>query len=716
MSSIQPTDGERKKQAQLTSRQKEIIQILTKFTASGPVTVGMISKMLGLSSRTILREIPRVEQWLMQNDFHFVRKPGVGLILDESVENQKLILELLEIESVQKEYSKEERRRRILGELLYADEPLKSYYFTSKFHISEGTLSSDLDEVAQWLQAYKIHLIRRPGVGIALDGEECSYRQAIANVVYESMDESQIMQMLCGEADEDGDAVALHNRVFGLFDRDMTARVEQILVECEQRLRIQYTDSAYVGLIVHIALAIRRIQNNEKIEMEREKLQRLMMMPEFSVAEEICDRLRETFAVNIPRSEVGFITMHLSSARIWPVDDRPERSIDTVHLRQMVREMIDSVQRQLHIDLQNSERLLEDLCNHAAPMLSRLAMGIHIENSQLDTVREEYPDIMLATQKACEIMCRKAGLHEVPESEVSFLAMHFGAAVENKLQKQQTIAVMVICPTGVGTSRILEAGLTKAFTNIDVRGTMSAFHIDEDQLREQGIDLIVSTVNLAIEFPWICVSPILQTQDKRRIEAVLTSLKPKKQSEEALLVRQHMTCDDIQRISRMGSELLDLLRNIKFDMMRTVHTRAEIIAQAGTLFATDDRAAACIEAGLYERDQIADTYIKQFHTLLLHCQTQMVEHARFGYIRLEPPLYEKGRIVLGAIVMLAPDNSGDTAAHQLIGAIGALLVEDKTLLDRLRTGDWDGSRACIETGLGVYYKQFLKKRIGVGGK
>ena len=113
MSSIKGQDAERK--TKLTSRQKDIIQILTKFTASRPVTVGMISEMLGVSSRTILREIPHVENWLTQNDFHFIRKPGVGLILDENVENQKLILELLEVESVQKDYSKEDRRKRILG-------------------------------------------------------------------------------------------------------------------------------------------------------------------------------------------------------------------------------------------------------------------------------------------------------------------------------------------------------------------------------------------------------------------------------------------------------------------------------------------------------------------------------------------------------------------------------------------------------------------------
>lgn len=703
---------------QLTSRQKTIIQILTKFTASRPVTVAMISEMMGVSSRTILREIPHIERWMTQNDFHFIRKPGVGLILDESVENQKLILELLEVEVIPKDYTKEERRRRILGELLYAEEPLKSYYFTSKFHISEGTLSSDLDEVGNWLQNYGIRLIRRPGLGILLEGEEGSYRQAIANVLYESIGESQIMQLLCVDPAENQLSVTVHNRVFGLLDHNTTSKVEQILTDSAHRLHIQYTDSAYVGLIVHIGLAIKRIQNNEKIEMEPERLKKLMMLPEFSVAEEICDRLQQAFSIRIPRGEVGFITMHLSSSRIWPTGEQLRQNIDSINLHQLATELIEQVEQKIGIVLHDSDSLIEDLCNHIAPTISRLSMGVQIENAQIESIREEYPEIMDATREACrDILCREIGVDDVPDSEVSFLAMHFGAALEKKLQQMQTISAVVVCPTGIGTSRILEAGLKKAFPNIDVHGTISAFHIDTDRLSRQGIDLIISTVNLITDYPWICVSPILQAQDRRQLEAMMISLQDRKRGHPAAQTSRQMAGDDIRQIVCTGSELLDLVQNMRFDVLHAARTRAELIAKAGALFADSDRAAAEIETGLYERDQLSDTYIKQFHALMLHCRTDMVSHARFGYIRLEPPLYEQGRVIFGALVMLAPGRAEeDTVAHHLIGAISSLLVENKTLLDQLRSGDWNGSRASIEAGLGVYYKQYLRKRIGVGGK
>ena len=38
--------------------------------------------------------MPQIERWLSENEFKFIRKPGVGLVLDESLENQKKILKL----------------------------------------------------------------------------------------------------------------------------------------------------------------------------------------------------------------------------------------------------------------------------------------------------------------------------------------------------------------------------------------------------------------------------------------------------------------------------------------------------------------------------------------------------------------------------------------------------------------------------------------------
>ena len=62
------------KKSGLTKRQKEIIKILAQFTADHPITVQTISEKLNLSPRTILREMPKIDAWFEENDFHLVKK------------------------------------------------------------------------------------------------------------------------------------------------------------------------------------------------------------------------------------------------------------------------------------------------------------------------------------------------------------------------------------------------------------------------------------------------------------------------------------------------------------------------------------------------------------------------------------------------------------------------------------------------------------------
>ena len=171
------------KSKRLTLRQKKIIELLISLDTGNAVTIASIAKDLEVSPRTILREIPNIETWLDENDFNFIKKPGVGLMIDETLENKELILELLEVENIVKTYTKDERKRIILYELIINREPLKLVYFTSCLKVSEGTLSSDLDEIEEWLQKFGITLIRRQGVGIFLEGEEESYRKVLSELL-----------------------------------------------------------------------------------------------------------------------------------------------------------------------------------------------------------------------------------------------------------------------------------------------------------------------------------------------------------------------------------------------------------------------------------------------------------------------------------------------------------------------------------------------------
>ena len=712
---MSPSKSNITKKKGLTARQKAIIEILTKFTATNPVTISAISEKLKLSSRTILREMPEIENWLCENQFKFTRKPGVGLVLEESLENQKKILELLDVETVEKVYTKEERRKLLLGELLAVKEPRKSFYFTSKFKISEGTLSNDLDVLGKWLAAYNIKIIRKQGLGIYLEATEENYRQAIANVVYDFMEEKEILSLLKGHhSAEDAPKIEVYtrNRLLHFLDDAIVKTVEELLNQAEKKLKIKYTDSAYIGLVVHISLAVKRIQNLEKIEMQQQKLQKLLLTPESSVAKEIAKGLSETFHIEIPLDEIGFITMHLLSAKTWFLENDMEINTQKNSIRQLVKDMVHLVEQQLGISLKENEELYEDLTQHILPVVSRLSMNVHIKNTQLQTIKQNYKDIFQATAQACELLKKTANVDSVPEAEIAFIAMHFCAAVEKLHSKEKQFLIAVVCPTGMGTSRMLAANLKKSFYNLEICYILSALHIDTQKLTEDGIDFIVSTVELDIDYTYACVSPVLMEQDKLLLTNIMKTLQKTKTLKSTALkqknLKKYTTKKDIAYITKIGTEIIELLENIRFFMLQQVNAIEDILPLAGKLFTKEKEIADSVTKTLLQREMQAQTYISNLEIMLFHCKTQAVKHCRFGYIGLREPFFPKKHtgLVRGAVVMLAPEK--EPICLQTMSAVSGALIENKELIKYLHSVDQNAFVTELERCLGKYYENTLQ--------
>ena len=60
--------------------------MLAAFNADDPITIQAISEKLKLSSRTVLREMPRINEWFEENDFKLVKKPRIGMYVDEDTD------------------------------------------------------------------------------------------------------------------------------------------------------------------------------------------------------------------------------------------------------------------------------------------------------------------------------------------------------------------------------------------------------------------------------------------------------------------------------------------------------------------------------------------------------------------------------------------------------------------------------------------------------
>jgi mannitol operon transcriptional antiterminator len=700
----------RKGRNSLSSRQREIIKILIEME-SETTTVAAVSERLGVSSRTVLREMPVIEQWLLENDFHFSRKHGVGLSIQETPEHLELIRELLELEGVRHMYSRDERKRWILGALFFADGPIKAFAFTSRFDISEGTLYSDLDSLDEWLSEYDVSIVRKPGLGIYLEGEELYMRQAIANAVIAFCEMDRITEKIAGAESLEGLSSG-GNPLLTFMRPEIVSFARDEVRRCEERLNVHYMDSSELNLIIRMSLAIYRMQKGSFLTKLPAEKGRIGALAELSVSRDVAASIRKNFDLQVTEPEIGRMAMQLSSTRFWSDVSEFNDPMQTMNIRRITLSMIGIAEQMTEIPFHSDDILIEDLVKHLTVMVRRFAMDVLEENVQAEAVRERYPDIYKAAAVACQVLQELGLPGQVRDSDIGYVAMHFAASAERIQENEQKIVAAVVCPTGISSSRMLAAGLGKSFPGIEIRRVLSAFNIDARALWEEGIDLIISTVDLKTDFPWMRVSQILQAQDMMRIrnEIVRINRERIRQRTQTVGSRRegNLRIRDIRRLTDLGIEITQILDHFRL-VSAAAESTGELMELAALSVAETSQAADAVRRGFREREERASTYVGEMRICLYHCRTRALEHSRVSYLRLSSPLKTEEGTIEGALVMAVPDGLKDYQTEP-VGRISALLVEEERFLKALKAGDEKESISLVETALEKYYQGYLSNK------
>lgn len=668
---------------ELSANARKLIEQLLSLP-QGWVTAATLAESIGVSRRTVLRELPAVEQWMQAAGAHFVRNPGKGLLLDELPEQRDALRTRLN-SGDKKELSRAERRQQLLTRLLREQEPCKTAALARELGVSESTLSADLDELETKLHPYRVEMFRRPGVGVWLQGDASSYRRVVSALLRSSLPEKELAEVLCGRMPE--------NTIFStLLDTKTAEKVWKVLQQFEQEEQLHLPDAGFLALAIHCTLTIQQLQQGgDKGSAPRG------LCPAGNHAARLVAALNRAFGLTLPPEEAQYLELYLAA---YLGAEDPWGSAQEMELRNLEAALIREMEKALHTDLSGYTSLRDDLYCHLRPMLLRVEQNIRTENPQLDTIRTAYPGLWKATRAACDAVQQQFVLPVISDDEAAYLAMHFGAVLEQNAVFRLRLRVVVACPLGMGSSRFLASRLGNEFPSLQVEGCCSVRELNAADLRRRRIDFIISTVPLELDYPAVCISPSLLEPDRAVLKDAITRYSQNREEPEPAV-------QPVQDAERAGSRLryyarltrsmTGLLEQLTIQPVKAPGSRAALIHAAAQLFCPQEADARLVEQQLRRRETLGDTYIKPLHALLLHCRTSAVKDCRLGYLQAQPPVYEPGCIVLGALVLLAPDD-GNGVPVEVMQNVSGQLIETPRLMEALRTGQQQEAADLLEQG------------------
>ncbi|WP_031313971.1 BglG family transcription antiterminator [Caldanaerobacter subterraneus] len=507
----------------LNDRSKQILMKL--INSNEPIKISELAKLFNVSSRTIRYDLDAIDEFLKYNNLpQLIRKPNVGVKFSELLEHRNKALSFLDtLSPYYYNLSQKERVNVILSELIQQRDYITINTLAEKLMVSRSTVISDLKKVKEWLEERGLYLKALPKYGVKVVGDEKQLRRAAIELLTEAIDIDKALDIV--KAPFYGRSLGGSGQIAKLFEDIDIPYIEQCVQIAERELETIFSDAAFSGLVIHIAIAIKRIQLGKDIVMPKEELKALEMTKEFAVASNIAKMLEDRFNVSIPVDEIGYITIHLLGSNVA----KPKTYLNEnwIEYQLLTEKIIRNVSERIKENLLEDQQLFEGLLDHLRPTIYRLKHDLKLKNPILDEIKTNYRELFEIVRESLKPIEEYTG-RNLNEEEIGYFVIHFGAAIE---RKKTAISikpnVLVVCSTGIGTAKLLSSRLQSVF-DVHIIDTI-AFHQIKEVLKDKKIDLIVSTIPLKCdEVKVVEVNPLLTDRDIEKLSKFLAKPQDKR--------------------------------------------------------------------------------------------------------------------------------------------------------------------------------------------
>lgn len=495
----------------LNSRMKIILREL--MAVQTPITGAYLANINQVTSRTTRDDVKNLDALLANHGASIDAIMGQGYQLN--ITDEVLFRDYLQILSITNDTNipktPEERVAYLIKRLLLDDTYVKLDDLADEIYVSKSTIQNDLIEVKKVLSAYDIIIESRPNYGLKVNGNEFKMRYCMAEYVFNRSEPG-------GEKMDDSH--------FNLLEQEKLDAIHDIIINQIKVHEITLSDIAINNLLIHIAIAYKRIKSGYHVTLYQTDMQEILEQREYQVAKEIVSEVEEKLQVDFPQEETAYIAIHLLGTKMLNQTTSGGKVVEQVmdqDILKIVSNALEQMEAELNVGIKDDQELIIALCLHLKPAINRYKYGMNIRNPLIEDIKKNYPLAFEAGIIAGLSIEKQTGTI-IDENEIGYLALHIGAAIERIKLVSDAKRCLIVCASGLGTAKLIYYKLRSQFgSSLDIVGTTEYYKLHQYNLNE--IDFIVSSIPIEekLPVPVIDVNAILGTQDIEKIEKVIVA-------------------------------------------------------------------------------------------------------------------------------------------------------------------------------------------------
>ena len=491
----------------LKKRQNNIIDILN--DKADWITGNTLAQMLNVSDRTIRSDIESINTEY-QREIIFSNK-RLGYKLDEHAISEME----LETHNIIPQ-TPQERCIWIIKELLFNSRELNLYDLESRVFISGYSIENDLGRIKKMIKDYHLNLKRSKNF-VELIGEENEkrklYRKLLTDEVQGNFTNLNILATL-----------------FSDFD---FLKISDIFAGTCYKYDYQIKESLFPIVMIHAGVAIERIISGnyaENIDLPDESFTETL---EYQLSQDFFARVEQGCQIHSVENEIIKFAILLCSS------NSQQDFTQKKEIREIVVAVLAKINDNFDIDFSGDEALVSGLGNHISSLIERQKTNTSMSNVYLREIKRKYPLVFEMAVHAGEVLSERLE-KKVGENELSFIALHLGAAYD-RVNSPSKYRAVVIIPNNQMLSKPF---IDKINSRFEDRMTIVFNYkiFDERQVRAISPDLIISTVSLKhqIKIPTLQLSLLFDYEDESKIFQLLNQLDKERYHEKFQKMMEHL--------------------------------------------------------------------------------------------------------------------------------------------------------------------------------
>ncbi|SIO93437.1 BglG family transcription antiterminator [Vibrio spartinae] len=498
----------------LSKRQKNILDHLVQ--EDNFITAKELSIKLNVSEKTIYREIKSIKESQSKYMDIIINHIGKGFKINYEEYISKFS------NSNNNAYKKHamstsERREKILIYLLLSSPEKTSIARLSELYmISASSIAHDLEHIEEIINDTNVKLIKT-SQGTFIHGDEAKIRELLKNFIINIITNN----------DYSYDLILLQN--YFLYEEIIfTKNILKYIMSEDISLEEPY----YINILIYIIVTIKRIKTGQYLgRVNYPNKERTKNSAIRKIASELTKRISSyTMSILNDYEEDNLYYLIYSSRFSENCNrnkfDSSNEEMECVNFTDfLIVNMVDECSAKFF----DNNELRRNLMPHVRLLIMRLKHHINIHNPLLNEIRSECDLLFNSLTKIINNSTEFNKYKNISYDEIGYLTLYFQYYYEQHLQ---SLNIVIVCSTGIGTSHLLKGRVLKSFPKWKIIDIIPFSKIKNVQDIE-NVDLILTTINIEsfdYKIPYVHVSAFINEKDIDNILKITKTLEVDEQS------------------------------------------------------------------------------------------------------------------------------------------------------------------------------------------